>query len=90
VPRGLLSGAPVTRAAMESRGEVFGLRPYLWAGLGEGARVLVWTVVGLPRCSRCDARGPVTVERASGTDLRAQCCGLQLGVLAAASAKARP
>ncbi len=69
---------PVQYAVMESRGLRYRLTPRAW----DGPTVLVWNVVGLDRCTRCDAPATVTVTRSSGTDLRAECCGLQLGVLA--------
>jgi hypothetical protein len=69
---------------MESRGVAYKLQPRVWSSAAETTddpRVLVWTVIGLPACTRCDSPSPVTVHRASGTDLRCEACGLQLGVL---------
>lgn len=63
-------------AWMDSRGYTYPLRPLQHVhGI-----VVVWSVVGMDKCGRCDAPGPVSVYRASGTDLNAQCCALQLGV----------
>lgn len=77
--------AIVNYTKMESRGQRYRLERHVTVGdFGrDGTRHEVecaWVVLGLDRCTRCDCPGPVVVERACAPDLRATCCGLQLGV----------
>ena len=66
----------MTPRFIESRGQVYRLKIHCWSN----KVIFTWTVVGLEICNRCDCPAPVRVERSSGTDMRATCCGLQLGV----------
>lgn len=64
---------------MISRGKRYLLIP-LWEQRRDGQviKILEWAVDDMPKCNRCDARGPVLVCLRDG-DYYTLCCGLHLG-----------